>query len=142
MIEKVEITHLCTAFPDRVRWYDVPPNEMPGIYRSADLVVIPTCYSEGTSLACLEALASKKPVIATNVGGLPDLIISGYNGLLIEPEETALLDAIKILVDNPHLRDTLSENGVKAAQMFRISIWRSRWIGVIQQMLDLPNPGR
>lgn len=57
-------------FRGRVKHRCCPPEEMPEVYRRADIVLVPTCYSEGTSLSCLEAMASGCAVIATNVGGL------------------------------------------------------------------------
>lgn len=138
-IEKAEVDHICAGYPDRVRWFDVPPEEMPSVYNHSDLVIIPTRYSEGTSLACLEALASEKPVIATNVGGLPDLILSGYNGLLVEPDEKDLLDAIIYLINNPTLRERLARNGLETAQAFHKSIWQSRWSNLLQGMLTSNN---
>ena len=58
---------------------------MPQVYRYADIVLIPTKAAEGTSLSCLEAMASGRAVIAGCVGGLSDLIVDGYNGLLLRP---------------------------------------------------------
>jgi len=63
----------------------VKHEEMPDLFQKSDIVIIPTYFSEGTSLSCLEAMACQKPVVATNIGGLNDLIISGYNGLLSNP---------------------------------------------------------
>jgi glycosyltransferase involved in cell wall biosynthesis len=102
-------------------------------------VVIPTRYSEGTSLSCLEALASGKAVIATNVGGLADLILPDFNGLLIEPDEAALYAAICRLIDDPGLRERLAANGLQTAQAFGLATWQARWEQVIRQTLP---PGK
>ena len=61
--------------------------EMPAEYRDADVVVIPSVATEGTSLSCLEAMASGRPVMAGWVGGLSNLIIHEYNGLLLHPPQ-------------------------------------------------------
>lgn len=82
---------------------------MPEVYRRADIVLVPTCYSEGTSLSCLEAMASGCAVIATNVGGLPELIINRFNGLLIAPEAEALAEALTQLIEQPELRQDIAE---------------------------------
>lgn len=135
--EQFEIKKLCQQYPGRVLWYDRPPEEMPDEYQNADIVVIPTMYSEGTSLSCLEALASRRAVIATNVGGLPDLILPEFNGLLIEPNEAALLDALCRLIADPQLRQKLAQNGYQTAQEFNLSVWRKRWESVLRPHLGL-----
>ncbi len=53
-------------------------------FRDADIFVYPS-YSEGMPMAVIEAMASVLPIVATNVGGLPDLVRNGVNGILVEP---------------------------------------------------------
>jgi len=61
-----------------------------------------------------EAMASRKPIIASNIDGVPDLIIDGYNGLLFEKENVADLAAkIKFVLSNPDIADRLAGNGLK-----------------------------
>ncbi|WKL04237.1 glycosyltransferase family 4 protein [Paenibacillus amylolyticus] len=69
-------------------------------YHQADIAVIPTVFSEGTSYACLEAMSCGLPVIASNVGGLNDLIQDGFNGLLVPPGEQELTAALVRLVQD------------------------------------------
>lgn len=61
----------------------VPPSDLPQYYNAADVLVLAS-ETEGTPMVALEALACGTPVIAPNVGGLTDLIVSGINGLLLE----------------------------------------------------------
>lgn len=63
-------------------------------YGSADLAVVPTVWSEGTSLAAVEAICAGVPVIGTPVGGLGNLIIPGFNGYLVTPTPETIADAI------------------------------------------------
>ena len=63
-------------------------------YSNSDIAVVPTIWSEGTSLACVEALCSGIPVIATPVGGLGNLIIPGFNGFLVNPDAESIASAI------------------------------------------------
>lgn len=79
---------------DRIEyaWYEM--NEMYKAYRGVDIALIPSLYSEGTSLSLLEAMACGKPVIAGIVGGLTDLVLHGYNGYLIEVNKKNLKVAI------------------------------------------------
>ncbi len=76
-------------------------NQVSRYLRAFDLFVLPS-LSEGLSSAILAAMASSLPVIATNVGGIPELIRHGHNGLLVPPGDApALADAIRRLNDHP-----------------------------------------
>lgn len=67
--------------------YDLVP-----YYHAADVVAIPSLL-EATSLAALEAMACAVPVVATRVGGLPEIITDGHTGLLVEPRDPSGLAA-------------------------------------------------
>lgn len=54
-------------------------------YRESTVVVIPSIWPEAFSLVCLEALAVGRPVVCSNVGGLPELITNGDTGIIVEP---------------------------------------------------------
>jgi glycosyltransferase involved in cell wall biosynthesis len=62
----------------------VDDEELHGWYEAATLFVHPTLY-EGSSLVTLEAMAHARPVIATRAGGLPDKVVPGMNGWLVDP---------------------------------------------------------
>jgi len=69
--------------------------------RSFDIFVLPS-LSEGLSSAILEAMASSLPIVATRVGGIPELVTDGENGLLVAPADPAALAlAIQRLAENP-----------------------------------------
>jgi len=69
--------------------------------RSFDIFALPS-LSEGLSSAILEAMANSLPIIATEVGGIPELVKHRDNGLLVAPEDpSALALAIRQLVENP-----------------------------------------
>ena len=74
------------------------------LFRSADIFVYPS-YHEGMPMAVIEAMACGLPIIATQVGGLPDLVCPPLNGLLVpagRPDQLA--EAICQLVADPQLR--------------------------------------
>lgn len=129
-----DIKHLCEQFPRRVRHMAVGPDEMPKIYQNTDISLIPTIYAEGTSLSCLEAQSSGNIVIATNIGGLPNLIIDGYNGLLINPDAHSLMIALDRILADTNLQQTLSKNAVAVAIAFDKSKWINRWGDIIDSM--------
>lgn len=84
------------------------------ILKILDVLVITSLTIESFSIVAVEAMAMKVPVIATNVGGLPEVIADGETGILIPPGDVdALSDAIKCLIENPELRMKMGENGRK-----------------------------
>ena len=86
---------------------------MVDLYNVADVVLIPSFFGEGTSLAALEAMACKKVVIASNVGGLNDVIIDGFNGFLVPPNPLRFVEKITLVDNNQKLLRDMSENAYK-----------------------------
>lgn len=129
-----DIRRLTELFPDRIKHCVVEPDEMPKIYQNTDISLIPTIYAEGTSLSCLEAQSTGNVVIATNIGGLPNLIIDGYNGMLINPTGHDLMVALDTVLADNNLRDKLSKNAIAVAQAFDKEIWINRWTKIITSM--------
>ena len=121
----------------RVRWEALPPERMPEAYTAADIVVIPTLASEGTSLACLEAQACGCAVVATPVGGLPEIVVDGHTGLLVDPIPEAMHSVLDRLIGDPGLRERLGRNAAEAAEAFSIERWRLRWGRVLRAHVAL-----
>ena len=101
-----------------------------------DIAIVPTVASEGTSLSLLEAMSAGCAVIATDVGGMSNILLDGFNGLQIEPTADALKQAIELLVSDEELRNRLSEcarNTISSS--FSHDVWASKWQHVIQSLL-------
>lgn len=85
---------LCDSAADHLAWLPGERSNVPEILKTFDIFVLPS-LSEGMSNAVLEAMATGLPVIATRVGGNPELVEDGRSGVLVEPTDTATLaDAI------------------------------------------------
>jgi glycosyltransferase involved in cell wall biosynthesis len=90
-----------------------PRRDVPDLLNAMDIFVLPS-YSEGVSLALLEAMAAGLPVIATAVGGLTEVVRDGDNGLLIPPRDAgALAEALTRLLKSPDLAKKLGQNARK-----------------------------
>jgi glycosyltransferase involved in cell wall biosynthesis len=77
-------------------------NDIPQLLSAADICVQPS-RSEGLPLSLMEAASASKPIVATCVGGIPEVIEDQVSGLLIPSEDSsALADAIIFLLENPH----------------------------------------
>jgi glycosyltransferase involved in cell wall biosynthesis len=84
-------------------------DDMPAIYALTDVLVSASSI-EGLPMTILEAMASRVPIVATRVGGVPEVIKNGETGLLVEsPDVEALQAQIESLVDDPSKRRRLSE---------------------------------
>ncbi|MHA1251360.1 MAG: glycosyltransferase family 4 protein [Candidatus Helarchaeota archaeon] len=97
--------------------------ELVDYYSKADIFVLPSKRNyEGFPIVLLEAMASKTPVIATNSGGVPELIKHKINGLLSKMDDiNSLADNILLLVNNKNLRIKLAENGYYSVQEYNIT---------------------
>lgn len=85
--------------------------QIPGIYDRIDVLVLPS-HTEGLPRVVLEAQATGTPVIATRVGGIPEIIDDGETGILVNPRSpNQLATAIDEVANQPDLRKSLGENG-------------------------------
>ena len=86
-------------------------DDLAPIMQRTDIVAHPT-RNDGRSVSVLEAMAWAKPVVATRVGGLPELIEEGVNGLLTPPDDpAALAAALHRLAQDPDLRRRMGQAG-------------------------------
>ena len=77
-----------------------------------DIFVLPSSEREGLGISIIEATAMGKPVIATKIGGIPEVIEDGVTGILVEPKDKdALAKAIEKLLDSPQLMQEMGRNG-------------------------------
>jgi glycosyltransferase involved in cell wall biosynthesis len=94
----------------------VPNDELQALYARAAVVACPS-RREGFGVACLEAMAHARPVVATSVGGLRDLVVDGHTGLVVPPRDPeALRAALRRLLGNSELRRRFGEAGRQRAQ--------------------------
>lgn len=121
--------------PGRVTWIEHDMEHMHLAYVDSHVVLVPTTASEGTSLSCIEAMATNNAVISTNVGGLPNLIVDGYNGLLIRPSVWDLVQAVERLINDRRLVERLATNGQLTAEAFSKDEWDRRWKEVINAVV-------
>lgn len=86
------------------------------LIEGADVCVAPSVWEEAFGLYALEPLARGVPVIASSVGGMPEIVVDGETGLLVAPgDEAALENAMIRLIENPAEARRLGENGRRRA---------------------------
>ena len=106
-------------------WLDTDPLRRQ--MADADVVVIPSLCPEAFGLSCLESLAVGTPVVATAVGGLPDLVRPDVTGLLTEPGDVdGLVTAVGRLLSDEPLRRRLGEQGRRMSTTYTVDAHRRR----------------
>ncbi|HUE71275.1 MAG TPA: glycosyltransferase [Pirellulaceae bacterium] len=105
--------------------------DLPRIYADLDALVV-SSDNEGTPVAAIEAMAAAKPVVATRVGGLPDLIVDGKTGLLIPPRDPEALasSVLQVLQEKERARRI----GLAAQLFVRERFAASRLVGDMDLM--------
>src|SRR5437868_11988331 len=90
--------------------------DTPDVYAACDMIVIASLRTEASPIVLREAFASRRPVIATKVGDIPEILRDRENGLLIEPGDTqALANAIMDFITDPNLAARCAANGLRYA---------------------------
>jgi glycosyltransferase involved in cell wall biosynthesis len=90
--------------------------DTPDVYAACDMVVIASLRTEASPIVLREAFASGRPVIATKVGDIPEILRDRQNGLLIEPGDSqALAAAIVEFICDPKLAAHCAANGLRYA---------------------------
>jgi glycosyltransferase involved in cell wall biosynthesis len=109
----------------------VPPDELAPLYARAAVVACPS-HREGFGVACLEAMAHSRPVVASAVGGLLDLVVDGETGIHVPPGDVpALRAALERLLGDRELRLRMGEAGRRRAAE------RFSWGAVTRETVDL-----
>lgn len=88
-------------------------DDVPAILETLDVFALPS-WTEGLPLVVLEAMAHGRPVVATPVGGTPELVVDGETGLLVPPRDPgALADALRRLLGDSALRRRMGSAGAR-----------------------------
>ncbi len=94
----------------------LPEKEVVEAINSSDVLVLPSLASEAFGLVLIEAMACKKPVIGSSVGGISEVIKDGFNGFIVPPKKTTELTlALEILL-NPGLRNKMGLNALNTVK--------------------------
>ena len=92
-------------------------SEAPDILRSFDIVAHPSVSTEGFPNSIVEAMACGRPVIGSKIAGIPEAVIHGRTGLLVEPrDEGALMEAIRGLISDADLRREMGKAAREEAE--------------------------
>lgn len=122
---------------ERVNFCVYKSDDSISFHRQFDIAVVPTIYSEGTSLSLLEAMSAQCAVVCTNVGGMTNIILDEYNGLMVSPDEGELFSTISRLINDSILRKTLSKHAYETVNSsFSIKKWQKSWRTLIMNYFE------
>ena len=109
--------------------------DVAALYAESDLLVVPS-RSEGIPNVVLEAMANRLPVLATSVGGIPEVIEDGVNGFTTEADVAAMATSIRSLLGNrPLLADTAARALEALHPKFDPVVRAERIVGIHQALL-------
>ena len=114
----------------------VSHSETVDYYQGADVFLFPSIWDEPFGLPVIEAMAAGLPVVSTRVGAIPEIVIDGVTGLLVEPgDSVALAAAVARLLDDEPLRAAMGAAGrARAEERFS---WRQhidQWVSLYEEL--------
>ncbi|HEX5733894.1 MAG TPA: glycosyltransferase family 4 protein [Blastocatellia bacterium] len=124
----------------------VSASERDDLFSASDIVVIPSLAladgrTEGMPVICLEAMAAGRPIVASRVGGLPEIIVDGENGLLFDPGNVAMLaNKLRMLVDDSALRESISRKALETVSIYGWETVAPRFVCVIKDSMRSDEP--
>ncbi|MDP3722160.1 MAG: glycosyltransferase [Candidatus Omnitrophota bacterium] len=139
MRRRLESLASALRLPDAVEWLGRRDDVVP-LIASMDFLIVPSIYPESFGRSVIEAQAVGRPVVASRVGALPELIEDGRNGLLVPPGHPRLLaEAIERLIRDPALRARCVEAGRRRAEAeWDVERMVDRTLAVYQECLTKP----
>lgn len=109
----------------------IPYTDLPKYLVCADVYVLPS-LDESLGISILEALACGVPVVATTVGGIPEIVAHKVNGILVEPRDfVSMAEAIVYMIEKPEIRETFSK-----AAIHGIELLKNDWEGEFGYLLQ------
>jgi len=112
-------------------------NDVANLMKKSKIFVLPSRW-EGLPMVLLEAMANGIPVVSTPVGGIPEVIEEGKDGILVPPENPeALAKAIKLLLDSPELQKRMAQNAYgKVKEKYSITKYTIDLLDLYKKLLE------
>jgi len=100
---------------DHVKWLgSVPDDELPSLYNLSDVFILPSIFAESFGITLLEAMASGTPIVASEIGGVPEVVENGVSGILFKKgDERELADAVINVLTDKIVAEELANNARK-----------------------------
>jgi len=116
--------------------HTVPSPQVMASWARASIAIVPSVWHEPLGQVAVEAMLAGRPVVASDVGGLRDVVQDGHTGVMVPPRDPgALAAALDSLLDNPALRHRMGQAGRTRARQFEASAVTPRVIEVFKDAL-------
>ena len=109
-------------------------NEISDLYRKAFLTYVPTRWSEGTSLSAIESICCGCPVVTSDVGGLANIVIPGFQGDIVAPNVEEFVKITKKVLNNVEIRNEWASNCKYVRDSFGIKRWNDKVKDVVLEV--------
>ncbi len=104
-------------------------DNVPGTMRAADVFILPSLW-EGVPMVVAEAMAAGLPIVASQVGGVPDMIEDGVDGLLCDPTGSSLAERLGVLLADKNQRQSLGISAREHSRQFSSDLMAERYLKV------------
>lgn len=119
----------------RVQVTKYDSNSSVDFHQQYHIAVVPSIASEGSSLSLAEAMLAGCAVVASDVGGMTNMVLNEYNGILTPPNKSALTDALRSLIVDTDRRLYLAKNAYEVASVvFSHKHWGAQWLDLIRKV--------
>ncbi len=126
--QKIEGLAEALGIKEKVSFLGAQSNVYPYLH-DADLFLLPSRY-EGMPMTLIEAMGTGLPIVATAVGGVPDMLKNGEDGITIPCEEDEIVNACKALISDEALRERIGRAARKSADRFSAQTMGERYLEI------------
>jgi glycosyltransferase involved in cell wall biosynthesis len=123
--------------PDVIVAHNIPSAQVMASWIRASVAVVPSVWQEPLGQVAIEAMLAGRPVVASDVGGLRDVVQHNSTGLLVPPSDPgSLAAALDSLLDNPELRKRMGEAGRTRAHQYTAAVVVPRIVEIFEDVLS------
>lgn len=110
-------------------------DQVPEVLQSEDIFMLPSLW-EGIPMVLAEAMAAGMPIVASNAGGIPDMIRNGVNGVICKPDPEDLALQIARLLDDEDLRKRLGKEALETSPEYSADLMAKRYIAIYEKGME------